>query len=125
MDSLQEPTMDCQSPARSPRLLAVAACIAMQFLASAFATEPQSSATTSAPVAGSQSGAPLASASPVTTTVRAMRNDAALNGAHFVDANAGWAVGDRGVIWHTEDGGGTWSEQQSGVACHLSAVWFI
>ena len=37
----------------------------------------------------------------------------------------GWAVGDRGVIWHTDDGGATWRQQPSPVSCHLNAVFFI
>ena len=43
----------------------------------------------------------------------------------FVDAQQGWAVGDRGVIWHTADGGRHWELQTSGVDCPLSAVEFI
>jgi len=38
----------------------------------------------------------------------------------FLDENAGWAVGQKdqtnGVLFHTTDGGKTWSEQSSGVA---------
>jgi photosystem II stability/assembly factor-like uncharacterized protein len=58
-------------------------------------------------------------------TVRAMRNDATLFGVCFVSPTLGWAVGDRGVIWHTNDGGRTWHQQDSTVACSLSAVHFI
>ena len=36
-----------------------------------------------------------------------MQNDAKLADVTFVDAPHGWAVGDRGVIWHTDDGGAT------------------
>lgn len=54
-----------------------------------------------------------------------MRYDAALNALQFVDANNGWAVGDRGVIWHTSDGGTTWQQQQSTITCNLSCVFFI
>ena len=43
------------------------------------------------------------------------QNDARLNDVCFVDARQGWAVGDRGVILHTDDGGQRWSEQTSGV----------
>src|SRR5215212_6554133 len=33
------------------------------------------------------------------------QTDAELTAVTFVDADRGWAVGDRGVIWHTGDGG--------------------
>ena len=51
-------------------------------------------------------------------------NDARLNDICFVDAQHGWAVGDRGVIWSTEDGGRQWRLQPSGVTCSLAAVCF-
>src|SRR5690554_5998048 len=41
----------------------------------------------------------------------AMRADARLAEVCFVDARHGWAVGDRGAIWHTKDGGETWALQ--------------
>jgi photosystem II stability/assembly factor-like uncharacterized protein len=55
----------------------------------------------------------------------AMRNDAWLHDLCFIDAQRGWAVGDRGVIWHTDDGGRTWAGQDSGVGCSLRSVCFI
>ena len=51
--------------------------------------------------------------------------DAQLNDLAFVDAQTGWAVGDRGVIWHTSDGGASWQRQESGVDCRLEAVFFL
>jgi len=54
-----------------------------------------------------------------------MRNDARLADVCFVDARHGWAVGDRGTIWHTDDGGEHWHLQRSGVACPLESVWFV
>lgn len=42
----------------------------------------------------------------------------------FVDALHGWAVGDRGAIWHTDDGGQQWQRQSSGLSCPLRAVSF-
>src|SRR5262245_35152687 len=51
--------------------------------------------------------------------------DAELTAVTFVDADRGWAVGDRGVIWHTSDGGRNWKLQNSGVTCRLEAVQFI
>jgi len=34
-------------------------------------------------------------------------------------------VGDRGVIWHTNDGGNNWDQQYSGVECRLNSVFFL
>ena len=51
-------------------------------------------------------------------------NDAHLNDLCFVDAQHGWAVGDRGVVWHTDDGGTHWQQQTSGVTCPLWTVHF-
>jgi photosystem II stability/assembly factor-like uncharacterized protein/TolA-binding protein len=50
--------------------------------------------------------------------------DARLNDLCFVDDQCGWAVGDRGVIWHTDDGGRQWNPQNSGVNCSLWAIHF-
>jgi len=52
-------------------------------------------------------------------------DDADLADVHFVDELHGWAVGDRGVIWHTDNGGRTWDKQPSGVSCRLESVSFI
>src|SRR5688572_11128826 len=54
-----------------------------------------------------------------------MREDAELTAVTFVNADRGWAVGDRGVIWHTADGGRSWKQQSSGVTCRLEAVQFL
>jgi len=54
-----------------------------------------------------------------------MRSDARLADVCFVDPRLGWAVGDRGTIWHTDDGGRRWRLQESGVDCPLESVWFI
>jgi photosystem II stability/assembly factor-like uncharacterized protein len=51
--------------------------------------------------------------------------DAELTAVSFVDADRGWAVGDRGVIWSTSDGGRNWKLQNSGVTCRLEAVQFL
>jgi len=55
----------------------------------------------------------------------AMRADARLNDVCFVDAKQGWAVGDRGTIWYTDDGGRNWRLQESGVTCRLESVFFL
>ena len=53
------------------------------------------------------------------------QSDARLHDLCFVDAQHGWAVGDRGVIWNTSDGGRVWRLQPSGVSCPLEGVWFL
>lgn len=57
--------------------------------------------------------------------VDALAEDAELVDVCFVDAERGWAVGDRGVIWHTRDGGRRWQRQHSGVSCRLESVYFV
>ena len=42
----------------------------------------------------------------------------------FVDREYGWIVGDTGLIWHTEDGGGTWEIQGSMFEYIFSEDWF-
>jgi len=54
-----------------------------------------------------------------------MRSDARLADVSFVDPEHGWAVGDRGTIWRTADGGQSWELQPSAVACRLESVCFI
>src|SRR6516164_5386507 len=44
-----------------------------------------------------------------------IEDDANLHDVQFVGSRQGWAVGDHGVIWHSEDGGESWSLQTSGV----------
>lgn len=39
-----------------------------------------------------------------------------LTAVRFLDKNKGWAVGHRGVVLHTTDGGGTWVRQLDGEA---------
>lgn len=57
--------------------------------------------------------------------LRPMQEDAELADVFFFGAERGWAVGDRGAIWHTSDGGQHWRLQASGVACRLSSVQFL
>ena len=56
---------------------------------------------------------------------RVQPDDARLGDVWFVDPQHGWAVGDFGVILHTDDGGQHWSPQVSGVTCTLSSVCFV
>jgi photosystem II stability/assembly factor-like uncharacterized protein len=51
--------------------------------------------------------------------------DAELTSVQFITADRGWAVGDRGVIWHTRDGGRTWSLQRPPIHCRFEAVQFL
>ncbi|MEM8679583.1 MAG: YCF48-related protein, partial [Planctomycetota bacterium] len=53
------------------------------------------------------------------------RHDADLHDVTFVDRDFGWAVGDRGTIWHTQDGGRHWQLQSSPAACPLWSVDFV
>ncbi len=54
----------------------------------------------------------------------AMLADSDLRDVVFLDDRQGWAVGDRGVIWHTADAGTDWHLQTTPVACPLYAVFF-
>ncbi len=54
-----------------------------------------------------------------------MLDDAQLNDVFFIDSDLGWAVGDRGLILHTEDGGRHWKPQRIATACRIESVHFI
>jgi photosystem II stability/assembly factor-like uncharacterized protein len=58
-------------------------------------------------------------------SLRAAQEDAELVDVTFVDSQRGWAVGDRGAIWNTVDGGRRWRAQRSGVDCRLESVQFL
>lgn len=51
--------------------------------------------------------------------------DAELTSVCFANPDRGWAVGDRGVIWHTRDGGRTWRVQATPFNCRWEAVQFL
>ncbi|MEM7312575.1 MAG: YCF48-related protein, partial [Planctomycetota bacterium] len=51
-------------------------------------------------------------------------DDADLHAVHFVNESLGWAVGDRGAIWHTSDGQ-NWERQRSPIGDSLRSVHFI
>ena len=53
-----------------------------------------------------------------------MLEDAELHDVTFADAEHGWAVGDRGTIWKTDNGGQSWTLAPSGVTCTLRSVHF-
>ena len=71
--------------------------------------------------------APAAGSSPTISTPwpSAMLEDADLHDVCFVDRDHGWAVGDRGVILRTENGGETWKRQASPIGCSLFGVHFV
>lgn len=54
-----------------------------------------------------------------------MLGDAELTDVKFVSATHGWAVGDRGVVWHTADGGRTWNQQSTPVTGRLESICFV
>ncbi|MCA9147532.1 MAG: hypothetical protein KDB05_32385, partial [Planctomycetales bacterium] len=68
-------------------------------------------------------GGQQAAAQPASTPPQ-MLEDAALHDVFFLDRNRGWAVGDRGVIWMTEDGGRRWALADSPVNCSLQSIHF-
>ena len=47
-----------------------------------------------------------------------------LNTVYFADSKRGWVGGDDGVVLRTEDGGGTWQQQPSGVSEGVNDIHF-
>ena len=47
-----------------------------------------------------------------------------INDIFFVDSKNGWAVGETGFIWRTEDGGRNWAKQESGQTEDLFSCYF-
>lgn len=62
---------------------------------------------------------------PAAEFVNPWQDDAELHTVQFVGNRLGWAVGEHGVIWHTQDGGATWQLQSSGVNCALRSICFL
>lgn len=58
-------------------------------------------------------------------TAQTSGTDATLNDLQFIDNMHGWAVGDRGSIVATVDGGETWTTQTSGTDRKLRSVFFL
>ncbi|SHJ85516.1 Uncharacterized protein SAMN02745165_03356 [Malonomonas rubra DSM 5091] len=48
----------------------------------------------------------------------------ALHAIHFINNNQGWAVGDRGLILRSDDGGNSWQQQETLVSSSLIRVQF-
>jgi photosystem II stability/assembly factor-like uncharacterized protein len=78
-------------------------------------------------VAGPPARLATPSARPISDAMssEAFRADARLNDVCFVDPQSGWAVGDRGTIWHTDDAGQHWTLQSTPVVCPLYSVFFL
>jgi photosystem II stability/assembly factor-like uncharacterized protein len=49
---------------------------------------------------------------------------AELSDVFFLDADQGWAVGDQGVIWQTQNGGRSWNLVDSPATCRLESIHF-
>lgn len=66
-----------------------------------------------------------ASAPPARSAVEEARRSADLHAVCWIDGQLICAVGDHGAIWHSADGGATWSPQESGVTERLLGVQFV
>jgi len=64
-------------------------------------------------------------ASPVAAEPRAEQDDATLHAVQLVGSKLGWAVGDRGAVWKTADGGRSWQFQATPVNGSLRDVCFL
>ena len=64
-------------------------------------------------------------ASAANPVAQSFLDDAELSSVCFASPDRGWAVGDRGVIWHTRDGGRTWRVQETPHTCRWEAVQFL
>ena len=54
-----------------------------------------------------------------------IQDDANLHDVQFLDGQIGWAVGDHGVIWRTDDGGRSWQLLPCPADCALRSVCFL
>lgn len=59
------------------------------------------------------------------TLADTLAESASLRDVFFVDSERGWAVGDRGLVLHTADGGEHWRRQQTPTTSRLDAVWML
>lgn len=53
------------------------------------------------------------------------QDDATLHDVEFAGSRIGFAVGERGVVWKTEDGGGLWRLLPTPVDCSLRSACFL
>ena len=71
-------------------------------------------------------GAPVETGVPAKWDVHSeMFGDARLNDVCFVSPQRGWAVGDRGTVWTTFDGGANWQLLETPIDCTLRNVEFL
>ena len=56
---------------------------------------------------------------------RLLSREATLRDVCFVDAEYGWAAGDQGAIWHTNDGGRHWTLQHARGGVTLHDIHFV
>lgn len=68
---------------------------------------------------------PVPQSLPSYRSFAAMRNTASLNDLFFIDPLHGWAVGDRGTLWTTSDGGNQWFLVPLSIDADLYSVHFI
>mgnify|MGYP002526142574 FL=1 len=54
-----------------------------------------------------------------------LQDDANLHDVQFVGQKIGWAAGDRGTVWKTDDGGAKWEFVKTPVDCSLRSVCFL
>lgn len=94
-------------------------------LGSRFAVYSLLIATMSVRPAAAQSLATRPVAPAAHSLAQVLAADATLRDVTFVDRQHGWAVGDRGVVLSTDDGGAHWHPQRSGVDCPLLSVSFV
>jgi photosystem II stability/assembly factor-like uncharacterized protein len=113
--------MDCQNRTIAARFCSTLALVLFA-ISRAMAAEPTQPASEATP---SQSPAVVQTIDQPTTITRSFRNDATLHDITFINPTSGWAVGDRGVIWHTDDAGATWRQQSSPISSTLNAVFFV
>jgi photosystem II stability/assembly factor-like uncharacterized protein len=64
-------------------------------------------------------------AAQTTSTPLEMMHDAELTAVYFLDATHGWAVGERGAVLRTTDGGRNWQLQRTPTSCRLETVHFV
>jgi photosystem II stability/assembly factor-like uncharacterized protein len=60
----------------------------------------------------------------LTGTLPDAQADAELTDVFFLDPEHGWAVGDRGALWSTSDGGRQWRHRESSSGCRWESIWF-
>ena len=68
---------------------------------------------------------PLATTTSSQIAATPQQDDATLHDVTFVGSRIGFAVGDRGVVWKTEDGGISWRLLPTPVDCSLRSACFL